>query len=148
MSRISFSSHPFLLGFEQLDQLVERTAKSGSDGYPPCNIEHRGEDAYRITLAVAGFGEQDLAITLEDGHLVVRGRQAEEASDRVFLHRGIAARQFQRSFVLADRVEVTEASLDHGLLHIDLVRRKPDAVVQTIRIGAPGPAPIRSRGEQ
>ena len=135
MSRISFTSHPFLLGFEQLDQLVERTAKSGAEGYPPYNIEQRGEDAYRITLAVAGFAEADLSITLEDGHLVVRGKQAEESAERVFLHQGIAARQFQRSFVLADRVEVNEASLDCGLLHIDLVRRKPEVTVQQIRIG-------------
>lgn len=135
MSRISFTSHPFLLGFEQLDQLVERTAKSGSDGYPPFNIEQRGEDAYRITLAVAGFAEADLSITLENGHLIVRGRQAEDAEGRVFLHRGIAARQFQRSFVLAERVEVSEAQLDRGLLHIDLVRRQPETVVQSIKIG-------------
>jgi HSP20 family molecular chaperone IbpA len=141
MSRISFTSHPFLLGFEQLDQLVERTAKSGSDGYPPYNIEQRGEDAYRITLAVAGFAEADLAITLENGHLIVRGRQAEEEEGRAFLHRGIAARQFQRSFVLADRVEVSEARLDRGLLHIDLVRRRPEVNVQTITIGAGAQAP-------
>ena len=102
MSRISFASHPFLLGFEQLDQLVERTAKASGDGYPPYNIEQRGEDAYRITLAVAGFSFDDLSITLEDGHLVVRGKQAEDDEGRLFLHRGIAARQFQRSFVLAD----------------------------------------------
>ncbi len=139
MSRISFTSHPFLLGFEQLDQLVERTAKSGSDGYPPYNIEQRGDDAYRITLAVAGFAEAELSITLENGHLVVRGRQAEEEDGRVFLHRGIAARQFQRSFVLADRVEVAEALLEHGLLQIDLVRRKPEVNVQTIRIGGGAP---------
>lgn len=137
MSRISFASHPFLLGFEQLDQLVERTAKNGSDGYPPYNIEQRGEDAYCITLAVAGFSFEELSITLEDGHLVVRGRQEEDAGERLFLHRGIAARQFQRSFVLADRVEVTEAVLDKGLLHIDLVRRKPDVQIQQIKIGAP-----------
>ena len=135
MSRISFGSHPFLLGFEQLDQLVERTAKAGSDGYPPYNIEQRGEDAYRITLAVAGFAEDDLSITLEDGHLVVRGKQAEDAKERIFLHRGIAARQFQRSFVLADRVEVAGATLDHGLLHIDLRRRQPEITVQQIKIG-------------
>ena len=135
MSRISFGSHPFLLGFEQLDQLVERTAKAGSDGYPPYNIEQRGEDAYRITLAVAGFAEDDLSITLEDGHLVVRGKQAEDAKERIFLHRGIAARQFQRSFVLADRVEVAGATLDHGLLHIDLMRRQPEITVQQIKIG-------------
>ena len=135
MSRISFTSHPFLLGFDQLDQLVERTAKAGSDGYPPYNIEQRDEDTFRITLAVAGFAEDDLSITLEDGHLVVRGKQPEDAQDRTFLHRGIAARQFQRSFVLADRVEVSEASLDCGLLHVDLKRRKPDIVVQQIKIG-------------
>lgn len=136
MSRISFASHPFLLGFEQLDQLVERTEKAGSDGYPPYNIEQRGEDAFRITLAVAGFAEEDLSITLEDGHLVVRGKQADDAQERTFLHRGIAARQFHRSFVLADRVEVLEAILDCGLLHIDLLRRTPDVVVQQIRIGS------------
>lgn len=136
MARIPFASHPFLLGFEQLDQLVERTAKSGSDGYPPYNIEQRGEDAYRITLAVAGFAEDDLSITLENGHLIVRGRQAGDDEGRAFLHRGIAARQFERSFVLADRVEVTEAQLDRGLLHIDLVRRRPEVTVQTIKIGA------------
>ncbi len=135
MSRISFTSHPFLLGFEQLDQLVERTVKSGSDGYPPYNIEQRGEDRYRITLAVAGFAEDDLAITLEDSQLIVRGRQADDERDHVFLHRGIAARQFQRSFVLAERVEVDAATLDHGLLHIDLSMRKPEVTVQTIKIG-------------
>lgn len=135
MTRVSLTSHPFLLGFEDLDRLVERTAKSGGDGYPPYNIEQRGEHAYRITLAVAGFAESDLSITLEDGHLVVRGKQVEDSSDRVYLHRGIAARQFQRSFVLADRVEVSEAALANGLLHIDLVRQVPDAVVQEIKIG-------------
>ncbi len=135
MSRISLASHPFLLGFEQLDRLVERTAKAGSDAYPPYNIEQRGEDAYRITLAVAGFAETDLSITLEDGHLVVRGKQPDEGAERAFLHRGIAARQFQRSFVLADRVEVTGASLDNGLLDIDLIRRKPEVTVQRIEIG-------------
>lgn len=136
MSRISFGSHPFLLGFEQLDRLVERTAKAGSDGYPPYNIEQRGEDAYRISLAVAGFSEAELSITLEDGHLVIRGKQADDDAERVFLHRGIAARQFQRSFVLADRVEVAGADLDHGLLHIDLVRRQPATMVQQIKIGS------------
>lgn len=135
MSRISFASHPFLLGFEQLDQLVEQTAKAGADGYPPYNIEQRGQDAYRITLAVAGFAESDLSITLEDGHLVVRGKHAEDENERIFLHRGIAARQFQRSFVLADRVEVEGAEIDHGLLHIDLVRRQPEVTVQQIKIG-------------
>lgn len=133
MSRVSLSSHPFLLGFEQLDALVERTARA-ADGYPPFNIEERGQGAYRITLAVAGFGEADLSITLDSGHLVVRGRLAEDAGSRQFLHRGIAARQFQRSFILADRVEVAAASLAQGLLHIDLVQRAPDPVVQSIPI--------------
>lgn len=135
MSRISFTSHPFLLGFEQLDQLVERTAKTGSDGYPPYNIEQRTADTYRITLAVAGFAEEDLAITLEDGHLVVRGKARDDSADRQFLHRGIAARQFQRSFVLAEHMEVTEASLDRGLLNIDLIRQQPEPVIQQIKIG-------------
>lgn len=148
MSRISYASHPFLLGFEELDQLVERTARSGSDGYPPYNIEQRDEDTFRITLAVAGFSEADLSITLEDGHLIIRGRQAADDKDRVFLYRGIAARQFQRGFVLADRVEVTAAELDHGLLLIDLVRRKADPVVQTIRIGRAASDRLERKGEQ
>ena len=135
MSRISFTSHPFLLGFEQLDQLVERTAKNGSDSYPPYNIEQRADDTYRITLAVAGFAEENLSITLEDGHLVVRGKISDDGSERQFLHRGIAARQFQRSFVLAEHMEVTEASLDCGLLHIDLVRQPPEPMIQQIKIG-------------
>ena len=134
MTKVSFASHPYLLGFEQLDRLVERTAKSGNDGYPPYNIEQRGETCYRITLAVAGFAEADLAITLESNQLVIRGRQVDDTEDRVFLHRGIAARHFQRSFVLADGVEVTAATLENGLLHIDLARAEPETVVQTIRI--------------
>ena len=136
MTKLSFGSHPFLLGFEQLERLVERTAKSASEGYPPFNIEAASENAYRITLAVAGFREEDLAITVEDRQLVVRGRQAEDNGDRVYLHRGIAARAFQRSFVLAEGVEVAGADLDHGLLHVDLRRQAPETVVQTIRIGS------------
>lgn len=135
MSRITFAQHPFLLGFEQLDRLVERTQKAGSDGYPPYNIEQRGDNAYRITLAVAGFAEEDLAITVEDSQLVVRGRQAADEDQRVFLHRGIAARQFQRSFVLADGVEVAGADLKNGLLHIDLLRAEPETVIRKINIG-------------
>ena len=134
MARMTFASHPFLLGFDQLDRLVERTAKAGNDGYPPYNIEQLGENAYRITLAVAGFAEDDLAITVEDSQLVIRGRQAEDGAERVFLHRGIAARQFQKSFVLADGMEVEAASMANGLLHVDLVRSTPETVVQTVRI--------------
>lgn len=136
MTRSSFAQHPFLLGFEQLDRLVERTQKAGTEGYPPYNIEQRGETAYRITLAVAGFADEDLAITLEDSQLVVRGKQDAEDDGRVFLHRGIAARQFQRSFVLADGVEVAGADLENGLLHIDLVRAEPETVIRKIEIGS------------
>ncbi len=135
MTKLSFGAHPYLLGFEQLERLVERTAKTGSDGYPPYNIEAVAENAYRISLAVAGFREEDMAITIEDRQLVIRGRQGDDGQDRAFLHRGIAARAFQRSFVLADGVEVAGAHLDLGLLHIDLRRVVPSSVVQTIAIG-------------
>jgi len=137
MTKISFASHPFLLGFEQLDRLVERTAKTGNEGYPPYNIEQSADNAYRITLAVAGFREQDLSITLENAQLVIRGRQVDDSEGRMFLHRGIAARQFQRSFVLADGVEVAGASMENGLLHVDLRRAMPETVVQTIEISKP-----------
>lgn len=138
MTRVSFASHPFLLGFEQLDRLVERTAKSGNDGYPPYNIEQRGPNEYRITLAVAGFRREDLAITIEDSQLVISGKTAEEAGERVFLHRGIATRQFRKSFVLADGVEVEQADMENGLLHVDLKRQEPETVIQRIEIGEGG----------
>lgn len=138
MTKLTLASHPYLLGFDQLERLVERTAKSGNDGYPPYNIEQRGENAYRITLAVAGFAEEDLSITVEDRQLVIRGKQEAPGDDRVFLHRGIATRQFQRSFVLADGVDVAGAALAHGLLHVDLNRSVPDSVVQEIRISSAG----------
>lgn len=134
MTKLTLGTHPFLLGFEQLERLVERTAKSGNDGYPPYNIEQTSENSYRITLAVAGFAEAELSITVEDSSLVIRGRQTDDSENRVFLHRGIAARQFQRSFVLADGVDVGEAVLENGLLHVDLTRSVPDSVVQTIKI--------------
>ncbi len=138
MTKLTFAAHPFLLGFEQLERLVERTAKTGNEGYPPFNIEQCGDSAYRITLAVAGFAEADLAITVEDRSLVIRGRQADDSEGRIFLHRGIAARQFQRSFVLADGVDVAGATMESGLLHIDLRRAQPETVVQTIRITRAG----------
>ncbi|MFD1507828.1 Hsp20 family protein [Lacimonas salitolerans] len=134
MTKLTLGSHPYLLGFEQLERLLERTAKSGNEGYPPFNIEQTSDTSYRITLAVAGFAECDLSITVEDKQLVIRGRQGDDGADRVFLHRGIAARQFQRSFVLADGVEVGEALMENGLLHIDLTRAQPETVVQTINI--------------
>lgn len=134
MTKVSFGAHPFLLGFDQLERLVERTAKTGAGGYPPYNIEQASENTYRITLAVAGFGDDDLTVTVEDRQLVVRGKQSDDAEGRIFLHRGIAARQFQRSFVLADNVEVSGAATQNGLLHIDLHRAVPDSIVQTIEI--------------
>ncbi|EET47400.1 Hsp20 family protein [Thalassobium sp. R2A62] len=134
MTKLTLGAHPFLLGFEQLERLVERTAKSGNEGYPPYNIEQTSETSYRITLAVAGFAEADLSITVEDNQLVIRGRQADDSAGRMFLHRGIAARQFQRSFVLADGVDVGEAIMENGLLHVDLKRAVPESVVQTIKI--------------
>lgn len=134
MTKMTLASYPHMLGFEQLERVLERTAKAGSEGYPPFNIEQTSDYSYRITLAVAGFSEQDLSITVEDRQLVIRGRHKEDSEDRVFLHRGIAARQFQRSFVLADGVEVSGASMENGLLHIDLTRAEPETVVQTIQI--------------
>ncbi len=128
---------PLFLGFDHLEQMLERASKNSSDGYPPYNIEQIGPGGLRITLAVAGFTMADLQITQEDNQLVIRGRQAEDAPDRVFLHRGIAARQFQRAFVLAEGIEVKGASLDSGLLHVDLVRPLPEARVKTIPIGRP-----------
>jgi HSP20 family molecular chaperone IbpA len=134
MPNRTFASHPFLLGFEQLDRLVERTVKTGNDGYPPYNIEQSADDAFRITLAVAGFSDDDLSITLEDRQLTVRGRQQDDSEGRVFLHRGIAARQFQRTFVLADGVEVASASMENGLLFVDLKQVASSEVVKTIKI--------------
>ncbi len=138
MTKLTLGSHPFLLGFEGLERLVERTAKSGNDGYPPYNIEQTSDRSYRITLAVAGFREEDLSITVEDRQLVIRGRQSDDGQGRIFLHRGIAARQFQRSFVLADGVDVGEAVMENGLLHVDLTRHVPETVVQTVRIKRSG----------
>ncbi len=134
MTKMTLGTTPFLLGFEQLERMIEQAAKSGTEGYPPFNIEQVSQYAYRITLAVAGFGDDDLSITIEDRKLVVRGRQPKADEDRVFLHRGIAGRQFMKSFVLADGVEVTGAKTENGLLHIDLERAEPERVVQTIQI--------------
>jgi HSP20 family molecular chaperone IbpA len=134
MTRISLLSSPFLLGFEQVERTLDRITKTG-EGYPPYNIEQIGEDGLRITLAVAGFARDDLAIQLEDNQLVIRGKQQDDPA-RIYLHRGIAARQFQRSFVLVDGIEVVGADLDNGLLHIDLKRPVPESRVRTIEIKA------------
>ena len=134
MAKLSLGAYPHMLGFEQLERLLERTAKSGNEGYPPFNIEQTSQRSYRITLAVAGFSEDDLSITVEDRQLVIKGRQKEDTGDRIFLHRGIAARQFQRSFVLAEGVDVGDAIIENGLLHVDLTQNLPDTVVQKIKI--------------
>ncbi len=128
---------PLFLGFDHLEQMMERAAKTSSDGYPPYNIEQTGPSTLRITLAVAGFTMDDLQITQEDNQLVIRGRQADDPQGRVFLHRGIAARQFQRAFVLAEGIEVGGAWLDNGLLHIELSRPQPEPKVRHIEIGKP-----------
>lgn len=133
MTKLTLATHPHLLGFDQIERLAERAAK-GAEGYPPYNIEHHAPDGFTITLAVAGFAEGDLTVALENRQLTISGRQPESAEDRVFLHRGIAARAFQRSFVLADGVEVVSAGLENGLLNIDLRRSVPDSIVQSIPI--------------
>lgn len=125
MTRVSLFNSPLLLGFDQIERSLDRISKSASDGYPPYNIERLANDRLRITLAVAGFMAADLTVRIEGNNLVVTGAQGEEAPERVFLHRGIAARQFKRSFLLADGVEVTDATMQHGLLHIEL--REPTA---------------------
>jgi HSP20 family molecular chaperone IbpA len=125
---------PLFLGFDHLEQVLERASKASSDGYPPYNIEQTAPNGLRITLAVAGFTMDDLQITQEDNQLVIRGRQNDDTQDRVFLHRGIASRQFQRAFVLAEGIEVKGAWLDSGLLHIDLIRPQPEPRVKTIQI--------------
>ncbi len=144
MNRTVLFNSPFLLGFERLEQLLERTAKSGVDGYPPYNIEQSDEDRLRITLAVAGFSREELNVTVEDRQLMIRGKQSENG-DRNFLHRGIAARQFQRAFVLAEGIEVIGASLENGLLSIDLERPKSNTIVRTIDIKAGRPETRRSK---
>lgn len=133
MSRLSLLNSPLLLGFDHVERVLDRVSKSSTDGYPPYNIEQIGEDRLRISLAVAGFSTDELAVQIEDNQLVVRGKQREDPA-RVFLHRGIAARQFQRSFVLADGIEITGAQLDNGLLHVDLRRPPVESRVRTIRI--------------
>jgi HSP20 family molecular chaperone IbpA len=140
MSRQSPFGHPFLVGFDEIEQALDRVAKSAGDGYPPYNIERlpRTEHAperLRITLAVAGFKEDQLEVTLEESQLVIRGRQTDDKT-RDFIHRGIAARQFQRTFLLAEGMEVLGADLDDGLLSIDLARPEPERIVRKIDIAA------------
>ena len=125
---------PLFLGFDHLEQMIERASKTSSDTYPPYNIEQTSPNGLRISLAVAGFDMDQLQITQEDNQLVIRGRQVDDGAERHFLHRGIAARQFQRAFVLAEGIDVTGAWLDRGLLHIDLARPQPEVRVRHIEI--------------
>ena len=135
MTRSILFDSPFLLGFEHTRTLIERAAKAAAESYPPYNVEDRGEGRLRITLAVAGFTPDQLAVTVEDRQLVVAGRRDDGArGEDAYLHRGIAARGFLRSFVLADGVDVEGATLEHGLLHVDLARPEPEATVKRIPI--------------
>ena len=143
MNRMTPLSSPLLLGFDEIERVLDRVSKTGNDGYPPYNIERIATDhgeRLRITLAVAGFTRDQLSVTVEDNQLVIRGQQnPDDDSDREFLHRGIAARQFQRSFVLAEGIEIQSASLGDGLLAIELARPEPERTVRTIEIGAAAP---------
>jgi HSP20 family molecular chaperone IbpA len=136
MSRLSLLNSPLLLGFDRFERALEQVSKAATDGYPPYNVEQISENALRITIAVAGFAVDDLTVQVEGNQLAVRGKQSESA-DRVYLHRGIAARQFQRSFVLAEGIEVAGASLDNGLLNIDLLRRVVEGHVHRVEIKGP-----------
>jgi len=133
MSRLTVFNSPLLLGFDHFERVLDRVTKAQADGYPPYNVEHTGDNSLRLTLALAGFSVDDLSLTVEDNQLIVRGKQKEEG-ERMYLHRGIAARQFQRAFVLAEGIEVQSAWLDNGLLHIDLVRPQPESRVRKIEI--------------
>jgi len=145
MARVTLFNSPLLLGFDHFERALDRVSKAAADGYPPYNVEQTGENALRITLAVAGFAMDDLAIQIEDNQLVVRGKQADD-KERIYLHRGIAARQFQRSFVLAEGIEVAGAWLDNGLLHIDLLRPSIESRVRTIEIRQAGATSPRKIG--
>ena len=138
MSRVQSLNSPFLLGFDEIERAVERVTRSAGDGYPPYNIERMAPsgdspERLRITLAVAGFTQDELEILIEEGQLVIRGRQG-DAPERHFLHRGIAARQFQRVFLLAEGMQVEGASLENGLLAVDLIRPEPERVVRRVKI--------------
>ena len=137
MPRLTLFNSPLLLGFDHFERVLDRVSKASTDGYPPYNVEQTGANALRITLAVAGFSKDELSVSVEDDELAIAGKQVEEA-DRVYIHRGIAARQFQRRFVLAQGIEVQGAALDNGLLHIDLVRPEIEARSRTIEIQGSG----------
>ena len=134
MSRISEFNNPLLVGFDHFERILDRVSKASAEGYPPYNLEQISDSGLCITLAVAGFAMDDLTVTVEENQLVIRGHQNEDNGSRIYLHRGIAARQFQRSFVLAEGIEIKGASLDSGLLHIDLEQQVREPDVRTIKI--------------
>ena len=136
MTRLTLFDSPLFLGFDEIEQTFDRLKKSATEGYPPYNIEQMGENELRITLAVAGFTMDDLSVQIEDNQLVIRGRKETSDEDRLFIHRGIATRQFQRSFGLADGIEVDGATMDNGLLNIDLHRIEPEVNVRKISISS------------
>jgi HSP20 family molecular chaperone IbpA len=133
-TRLTLFDSPLFLGFDHFEKTFDRLRKNGNEGYPPYNIEQIGESGLRITLAVAGFSMDELDVETENNQLTIRGKQSEEDDGRIFLHRGIAARQFQRSFVLADGIEVEDAAMDNGLLHINLKRLLPESNARKVAI--------------
>ena len=148
MSRLTLFNSPLLLGFDHFERVLDRVSKASTDGYPPYNVEQTGANALRITLAVAGFSKDELSVSVEDDELAIAGKQVDEA-DRVYIHRGIAARQFQRRFVLAQGIEVQGAALDNGLLHIDLVRPEIEVRSRTIEIqGSGAGAEVEDGGQE
>ncbi len=147
MPRLSGFNSPLLLGFEHFERILDQASKASAEGYPPYNIEQTGENKMRITIAVAGFSMDDLSVSTEDNQLIIRGRHHDDGAKRIYLHRGIAARQFQRSFVLAEGIEIRGASQDNGLLHIDLVRPEAKSQTRTIDIKSGSAADTASGSE-
>jgi HSP20 family molecular chaperone IbpA len=145
--RISLFDSPLFLGFDQFERTLDRIKKTAHEGYPPYNIEQIGEDGLRITLAVAGFTMADLDVEVEQNNLTVKGKQTED-DEKIYLHRGIASRQFQRSFVLADGIEILGATLDNGLLHIDMKRIPPESNARKIEISSASKAMAISQQPQ
>lgn len=145
--RIPLFDSPLFLGFDQFERTLDRIKKTANEGYPPYNIEQIGSDGLRITLAVAGFSMADLDVEIEQNQLTIRGKQADDEG-HIYLHRGIAARQFQRSFVLADGIEILGATLDNGLLHIDMKRILPESNARKIQISSASKAVTLSQPPQ
>jgi HSP20 family molecular chaperone IbpA len=146
MTRYTAFGSPLLLGFDHLERLLDQVSKNSAEGYPPYNIERLDDNRLRITLAVAGFAADDLDVQEQENQLIIRGRQPDDERERTFLHRGIASRQFQRSFVLAENIEIRGASLDNGLLHIDLEREVHRPTARTIEIES-AKAPAKGRAK-